>query len=56
MYLDLSSYQRKVSETQINELIYKLYMEEDFACDGMIGSPYLPEMDEGVDSGEESSI
>ena len=50
------AYQGKVCETQIDELIYELHMQEDFTCDGMIRVPYLPEMDKGVDSSEESSI
>ena len=53
---DLGSYQREVRETQIDELIYKLYMEENFSYDSMIGFPYLSKVDEGVNSGEESTV
>ena len=31
-------------------------MQEDFAGDGMIGAPELPEVGEGVDGGEEGSV
>lgn len=50
------TYQREVCKEQANELIYEFYVEEHFTCNGVVGGPYLLEVDERVDGCEEGAI
>lgn len=37
-------------------MVDEFYVQEDLACDGVVGVPDLFEVDEGVDGGEEGSV
>ena len=54
--MELYSYERKVCKEQVDKLIYKLYVEQNFSGDGMIGQPYLFKVNERVYGSKESSI
>lgn len=50
------TYKRKPCKRQADELIYELYVQQDFSCYCMVRMPYLPKMYKRIDGGEECTV
>jgi hypothetical protein len=48
--------EREEGEEELDELVHEFDVQQDFAPDGVVGCPYLFEVQQGVDGGEEGAV